>query len=335
MAEGFQRKEIVFTIAITWILSLITTLAVVYVSPYIFPPLTSEKIADGAIITNKLADGAVTSAKILDGTITAIDLSDGAIVTIKVANGSITTEKIADEAVTTIKLAHNSITSEKILDGSITTLDLADDVIITSKIADNAITTVKLADGSVTSIKILDGTIIADDLSDGSIISVKIADGAVTTNKIADYAVTNLKLSPYAIPFASTHTTDTIVSTNSTNWNDLPGMSITLTLNRTSHLLIMFSSVIWNDMENRLVLVRAMVGNEEAFPEGGIPITPFATYYLEAPAHSHALIYGGYSYTFYKPLVNAGTYTIKMQWRVNEGNGHAALGSLTVIALPA
>ena len=102
-------KKAVPIIAITWILSLVTTLAIVYVSPNIFPPIQKEKIADGAIITVKLADGCVTSAKILDGTITAVDISDGAIVTIKVANGAITTEKIADGAVTTTKVADEAI----------------------------------------------------------------------------------------------------------------------------------------------------------------------------------------------------------------------------------
>jgi hypothetical protein len=112
-ATPFSFKKVVPIIAITWILSLITTLAIVYVAPSIFPPIQSEKIADNAIITVKLADGSVTSAKILDGTITAVDISDGAIITVKVANGSITTEKIADGAITTMKLADGSVTQQK------------------------------------------------------------------------------------------------------------------------------------------------------------------------------------------------------------------------------
>jgi len=88
MAEGvtITVKKAIPIIAITWILSLATTLVIVYVSPNIFPPIQTEKIGDSAIITTKLADGSVTSAKILDGTINAVDISDGAIVTIKVAN---------------------------------------------------------------------------------------------------------------------------------------------------------------------------------------------------------------------------------------------------------
>lgn len=67
-------------IVVTWILSLVTTLAVVYVAPNILPlqttqisdnAVTAEKIADTAIITTKLADGSVTSAKIENGTLKA------------------------------------------------------------------------------------------------------------------------------------------------------------------------------------------------------------------------------------------------------------------------
>ncbi|MHC3130049.1 MAG: hypothetical protein IBV52_08260 [Candidatus Bathyarchaeota archaeon] len=65
-------------IVVTWILSLVSTLAVVYVAPNILPlqttqisdnAITSKKIADSAIVTTKLADGSVTSAKIQNGNV--------------------------------------------------------------------------------------------------------------------------------------------------------------------------------------------------------------------------------------------------------------------------
>jgi hypothetical protein len=67
-------------IVVTWILSLVSTLAVVYVAPNILPlqttqisdnAVTSEKIADSAVVTTKLADGSVTSAKIENVTLKA------------------------------------------------------------------------------------------------------------------------------------------------------------------------------------------------------------------------------------------------------------------------
>jgi hypothetical protein len=157
--EKILTKKTVPIIVIAWVLSLFTTLAIVYVAPNIFPPLKSDNIADEAILTTKLADGSVTSHKILDGTITAVDLADGSIITVKVANGAITTEKIADKSITT------------------------------DKIADNAIITIKMADGSVNSAKILDGSVTTVDLANGAVTSMKISDGAVTARKLSDNAI--------------------------------------------------------------------------------------------------------------------------------------------------
>jgi len=119
MSEGaIPMKTMVFVIVITWILSLVTTLAIVYVAPNILPiktghisdeAITGDKIASNAIITTKLADGTVTSAKILDGTLTAVDMADGSITTIIIDDGAVTTSKLADEAVTDVKLAPQAI----------------------------------------------------------------------------------------------------------------------------------------------------------------------------------------------------------------------------------
>lgn len=206
---GFQLKKAFPIIIVTWVLSLITTLAIAYFVP--FSPITSDKVLDGAIITTKLADGTVTTAKIVDGTITAVDLASGAVITVNVADGAITTEKIAD--------------------GNVTTNDLAD----------NAIVTVKLADGSVTSAKILDASITAIDIGDGEITSIKIADGAITTSKIADSAVTSLKLAAYAIPFNTTYVSSE-ASTTSTALVDMPNTFVTLNIERNSTLIVMFSA---------------------------------------------------------------------------------------------
>jgi hypothetical protein len=195
-------------IVVTWILSLVTTLAVVYVAPNILPlqttqisdnAITSKKIADSAIITTKLADGSVTSAKIQNGTLTAVDLADGSIITIKIADGAVTTAKIADGAVTASKIENSAVIGSKIADRAVTTAKVADDAITSKKIFDSAVVTTKLADGSVTSAKIQDGTLTAVDLADGTIITIKIADGAITTEKIADGAVTTEKIADSAI----------------------------------------------------------------------------------------------------------------------------------------
>jgi len=325
MSEGMiPIKKAIPIIVVAWVLSLVTTLALVYVSPSIFPPLKSGNISDGAIVANniaegaimttKLADGTVTSAKILDGTITATDLADGSVLTLKIADGAITTTKIADGGVTSAKVADNAIVTLKLANGSVTT----------SKIVDNAIVTAKLADGTVTSAKIVDATITASDLATGAVSEVKIADGAVTTSKIADYAITSLKLASGAIPFNATSSTSAI-STTSTTWVNMTGMSVDLTLTRNSTLLIMLSAEAWLDASGDWIIVRALVNSTIAYPRStNIPLT-----FLTDEA--------AYSYIFYLPNVTAGSYTIYIQWYLWNGvtTGRVDDRSLSVIAFPA
>ena len=224
MSEGaIPIKKAIPIIVVTWILSLVTTLAVFYIAPNIFP-LTSEKIADSAIIATKLADESVNSTKILDGTITAADL----------AAGSVTTTKMAARA----------------------------------------------------------------------------------------------------IPFVSTYRT-TYTSITGIDWADIPGMDVVLTLDRTSHLLIMFSTEARVDDSSQRIEIRAMVSTYLAYP-GSVYLTPMMLEYPIPEEHRHNLDYSAYSYNFCSPSVNAGTYIIKIQWRVEGGGtGRAGPRALTVIALPA
>ena len=323
MSEGaFPIKKAIPIIVITWILSLVSTLAVVYVAPNIFPPtITTDNIADSAVITTKLADGTVTSAKVVDGTLTAVDITDGSIITVKVANGAVTTAKIEDGAVTTDKLANEAVTTDKMDDEAVSTDKLADQAVTTDKIGSNAIVTIKLADGSVTSAKILDGAVIAADLATGAVTSIKIANGAVTTNKIADYAVTNLKLAANAIPFNVTRVLPSASTTNTT-WEDMPLTSLNITVDRNSTLIIMFSSEARNPSATDRIEVRALINGTAANP----------SYVYFTP--SDVTEYGVYSYNFYRQNVSNGTYPINMQWRVTGDTGNVYYRSLIAIALP-
>jgi len=302
MNEAFSMKKIIPIIVAAWVLSLVLPLATVYIAVNMLTNqnassgdnlITADQLTTGAVITAKLADGSVTSMKILDGSLTAVDLADGSVMNVKIADEAVTTDKIADEAVTA------------------------------GKIADGAILTVKLADGSVTSAKILDGSVLAADLATGSVVTMKIADGAVTTSKISDYAVTDTKLAADAIP-SVTRIATISVSTSSQMWVDLPDMSVTITLHRTSNLLIMFSGMAGLSASD-WILVRALVNSTLASPSSAI---------FTGATTSNA---GSYSVTFYKPNVNAGLYNIKIQWCVMYGGAtaEAAQRTLNVIALPA
>jgi len=299
MVDGtISVKKVIPLIVVTWILSLATTLTVVYVVLSISPSgigdesITTEKIADSAVVTTKLADGTITAAKILDGTITAVDLADGSVLAVKVADGAITTKKIADEAVTT------------------------------DKIADDAVVTIKLADGAVTSAKILDGAVTTVDLATGAVAEIQIRDGAVTTTKITDYAVTNLKLAANAIPFNSTYGTGSISKTTA-DWENITDLSVTMTLERNSTLLIMFSVQSAKSDPDKSVIWRAFVNTDPALP-GEI--------YLQPPGEGTK--WSSVSYNFIKPDVSTGEYTIYVQWKVSGGTAWIANRVLFVIALP-
>ena len=335
--NGFSLKKALPFTVLAWILSLVTTLALVYFSPSIFPPLETEniaddaitgpKIVDGAIVSVKLADGSVTSAKILDGSIAAVDLVDGSVTSIKIVDGAIVESKIADGAVTGDKIADGAVTGDKIANSSISSV----------KVADGAIVTAKLSDGAVTSAKILDGTVVAQDLEDGAIITIKVADGAITTEKIADGAVTtskigngavtSTKLAAGAIPHFATYNMS-LVSTNSTTFVDVPETELTVSLNRRSNLIIMFSAEAWVDGAGDSLFVRALVDSTVANPNSG-SLLLFTT----AGESQH----GSYAINFYMEDVDAGPYTVKIQWSELLGSqlAHLADRTLNVIALPA
>lgn len=127
---------------------------------------------------------------------------------------------------------------------------------------------------------------------------------------------------------------NTLVGTTETlSWIDMTDMSVTLTLNRSCNVLIMFSTEARNTANND-VLLRATVNLAEASP-GFIDLTPVTIAALGNPyTHIHNLDMEAHSYTFYS-LDELGTVTVKMQWRVNGGTGYAGKRTLIVIALPA
>jgi hypothetical protein len=295
MSEKLSLRKMIPVIVITWILSFATTLAFIYLAPLV--PIDTDKINDSAITSNKIADEAIITTKLPDGTVTSAKILDGTIIAQDIADGSIITVKVEDGAITTTKIADNAVT--------------------TAKIADTAIISVKLADGAVTSAKILDGTITAEDLATGAVTSIKIAEGAVT----------NTKLAAGAIPYNSTYTIN-IISTSSINWQNMSGMSINLHLDRTSHVLIMFSASarLTSMVSPATMYARAMIGSTIANPNTGTSFTSTVSSAYECS-----------TFTFYLPNVNPGTHTICIQWTVSNPMVTAYVNerTLNVIALPA
>jgi hypothetical protein len=165
----------------------------------------------------------------------------------------------------------------------------------------------------------------ADHIRDDAIITDKLADHAVSAEKILDAAISDAKLAPDAIPYNSTHSTTT-ESITPDSFTDLPGMSVNLTLARTSHLVIMFSGEAWVDGATDAIYVRAAVNSTIAYPDADALIV-----LTRAGIGQH----GSYSYTFYLPDVDPGNYVVSIQWMMLSGTGHIADRTLNVLAFPA
>jgi hypothetical protein len=152
----------------------------------------------------------------------------------------------------------------------------------------------------------------------------------------ANYSVTNLKLAPYAIPFNSTYRHYPVL-TESGQLEALEGMSLTITLNRTSHLLILFSTEAKQENEgNYRISIGALVRNStwSAYAYGPTYLTP---YIYDPPWYDNQIMdFMTYTCHFYMPLLSAGKYEIEIRWCVTSGGkAYAWERVLTVIALPA
>jgi hypothetical protein len=147
--------------------------------------------------------------------------------------------------------------------------------------------------------------------------------------------VNELEAKPYAIRFNSTFTYYADVTTETMNWVDMDYMSVTITLNRTSYLLIMFSAEAMNNLEGKRIAIRALVDGQTAYPNALFFFTPYIHDSLGWPyTHSHVVDYMSYTYNFLMPSVSQGTHTVKIQWGVTGGTGYVDARNLIVIALP-
>ena len=114
------------------------------------------------------------------------------------------------------------------------------------------------------------------------------------------------------------------INTTSADWVDMDGVSVTISLNETSHLLIICTLMATTDPVERALFLRASVGTETA--------TPFE-YQLICDTSPGTTL----TVSFHQMSVASGTHTVKMQWRINPvipSTGYAIRIALTVIALP-
>jgi hypothetical protein len=148
--------------------------------------------------------------------------------------------------------------------------------------------------------------------------------------------------SSLAIPSNSSYSYNAAQTSEAFNWVDIPDMSVTLTVNRTSNLMILFSTDAYcavGPQEITRILIQATVNSIPADPNN-VTLTPCvqSTGFAFLPSHAHYLSQGAYSYVFNMPALAPGVYTIKIQWQVlyssPQGTGYAGYRTLTVVALP-
>ncbi len=126
-------------------------------------------------------------------------------------------------------------------------------------------------------------------------------------------------------PYNSTYSY-AVDQTTSTSWVSMPGMAVDITLTNPSTLLIMFSSEAFLDATGNYLMVQARINSSMlAYPHA-------ENVYLTRQTNTYS---SSNSFTFYRPDVSAGTYTITIEWKVwFAGTARINDRTLTVMALP-
>ena len=116
---------------------------------------------------------------------------------------------------------------------------------------------------------------------------------------------------------------DTQVTTTSTDYVDMQYMSVSITIQNTSVIVIMFSAEATIGDAGQGIFVGASVGGTDAVPSYAVLATP-----------SSDTLYNANAFNFYLDSVSAGTYIVKMVWKVSGGTGYVRNRTLLVMALP-
>ncbi len=102
-------------------------------------------------------------------------------------------------------------------------------------------------------------------------------------------------------------------------------LQVSITLARTSHIIIIFSATAYLEVPGDSIYVRANVDDKTIPSPAAVILT-----------RENLQTMGAHSFTWNLLDVSAGTHTVKIQWAVEDGitTGYVGERSLTVIALP-
>lgn len=114
------------------------------------------------------------------------------------------------------------------------------------------------------------------------------------------------------------------VSTNSTDYVDMPYMSVDVAFKNTSSVLIMFSAEAAIGDAGQGIFISVDMG------EGYVAVPFYAV--LATPATG--TLYNAHSFNFYSWQLPTGNYTVTILWKVSGGTGYVRNRSLVVMTLP-
>lgn len=117
---------------------------------------------------------------------------------------------------------------------------------------------------------------------------------------------------------------DTEISTNNTDYVDMPYMSVDVTFKNTSSVLIMFSAEAAIGDAGEGIFISVDMG------EGYVAVPFYAV--LATP--TTGTLYNAHSFNFYSWQLDAGNYTVTILWKVSGGTGYVRNRTLLVMALP-
>jgi hypothetical protein len=110
----------------------------------------------------------------------------------------------------------------------------------------------------------------------------------------------------------------------SIDYVDMPDTSVNLTLDKTSTVMIMFSTEATIGEAEQGIFIQAYIYQTQAVPS-----------FVCLPTPTNGTFYNAHSYNFYEQSVNAGTHTVKILWKVTGGTGYVRNRTLIVMATPA
>ncbi len=156
--------------------------------------ITSQLIADNAVVSGKIASGSIGIYQLASGVISTATLGSGQVTSGVIASGSVGQFALSSGAVNSGHIGNAAVVSGSIASGSITGAHIASGAIVNANLTTGLIQSSNMAGSSVLSGAIGSGVIGSVHLADGAILSGDISSGQIGQAHIASgvlFAVTN------------------------------------------------------------------------------------------------------------------------------------------------